>query len=146
MPNITTPACTVSQKCLTNSFIIGSMERKKIGQIQERISSRRLACNPTTQHNVTNLYTKYDYSSFHGLEKSLTKNLRGRTEGRTEGRKDGCTDVNQYTPLFSKRGYNKGKIKSNESNFQSHNLTEFRRYGITNRPNLVKPHFFKTGL
>ena len=40
-PNMTTLACTVSQKSLTKNFIIQSMERKKIGQIQGRISRRR---------------------------------------------------------------------------------------------------------
>ena len=30
----------------------------------------------------------------------------GRTDGRTEGRTEPQTDVNQYTPTFSKRGYN----------------------------------------
>ena len=51
---------------LTKNFIIQSMERKKIGQIQGRISRRRLVCNPTIQHVIINLYTKYDCSSLQG--------------------------------------------------------------------------------
>ena len=46
-PNMNTLACTVSQKSLTKNFIIQSMERKKIEQIQGRISKRRLVRNPT---------------------------------------------------------------------------------------------------
>ena len=47
LPNMTTLASTVSQKSLTKNFIIQSMARKKIGQIQGRISMRRLVCNPS---------------------------------------------------------------------------------------------------
>ena len=43
------------------------MERKKIGQIQGRISRRRLVHNPTTQYNIINLLTKYDYSSLNSF-------------------------------------------------------------------------------
>ena len=46
-------------------LIIQSMERKKIGQILGRISSRRLVCNPTIQH-VINLHNKNDYCSLQG--------------------------------------------------------------------------------
>ena len=45
LPNMTTPACTISQKSLTKNFIIQSMERKKIGQILRRISRERLVRN-----------------------------------------------------------------------------------------------------
>ena len=43
------------------------MERKKIGQIQGRISRRRLVRNPTIQYTIINLHIKYDYSSSHSL-------------------------------------------------------------------------------
>ena len=109
---MTTLACTVSQKSLTKNFIIQSMKRKKIGQIQGRISRRRLVCNPTIQHVIINLYTKYDSSIWQGCgeifdEKVLRKD--GRTEGRTEGRTDGMTDRCKPVyppPTFPKRGYN----------------------------------------
>ena len=67
IPNMNTVACTISQKSLTKIFIIQSMERKKIGQIQERISRRRLVRNPTIQYIIINLQTKYDYSSLHSF-------------------------------------------------------------------------------
>ena len=88
---MTTLACTVSQKSLTKNFIIQSMERKKIGQIKGRISRRRLVCNPTIQHVIINLYTKYDSSSLQGGEIFDEKVLRnyGRTDGRKDGRNDG---------------------------------------------------------
>ena len=75
------------------------MERKKIGQTQGRISRRRLLCNPTIQHVIINLYTKYDFYSLQGCgeifdekEKSLTKKCCGITEGRSDGRAGGRTD------------------------------------------------------
>ena len=70
------------------------MERKKIGQIQGRISRRRLVCNPTIQHVIINLYTKYDSSSLQGCgeifdEKVTELRKDGQREGQTEGRNDG---------------------------------------------------------
>ena len=72
---MTTVACTVSQKSLTKNFIIQSMERKKIGQIQGRISRRRLVRNPTIQYIIINLLTKYDYSSLHSFTEIFDKNF-----------------------------------------------------------------------
>ena len=60
-------ACMVSQKTLKKNFIIQNMERKKIGQIQGRISRRRLVRNPTIQYIIINLLPKYDYSSLHSF-------------------------------------------------------------------------------
>ena len=95
IPNINTLACIVSQKSLTKNFIIQSMERKKIGQIQGRISRRRLVCNPTIQHVIINLYTKYDFSSLQGcgeiFDEKVLRNY-GRTDRRKDGRKDGRND------------------------------------------------------
>ena len=102
---MTTLACTVSQKSLTKNFIIQSIERKKIGQIQGRISRSRLVCNPTIQHVVINLYTTYDFSSLQDCGEIFDETFEG-----TEGRKDGRTDVNQYTPIFAKQGYNKKQV------------------------------------
>ena len=71
------------------------MERKKIGQIQGRISRRRLVCNPTIHHVIINLYTKYDNSSFQGygeiFDEKVLRNY-GRTDGRNDGRNDGRID------------------------------------------------------
>ena len=63
-----TLTCTVSQKSLTKKVIIQSMERKKIGQIQRRISMRKLVCNPTIQYIITNLHTKSDFSTLHSFK------------------------------------------------------------------------------
>ena len=72
------------------NFIIQSIERKKIGQIQERISRRRLVCNPTNTpcHNQY-VYQNMSILACKVLEKSLTKKCYGITEGRTDGRNDG---------------------------------------------------------
>ena len=71
------------------------MERKKIGQIQGRISRRRLVCNPTIQHIIINLYTKYDSSSLQGrgaiFDEKMLWNY-GRMDGQKDGRKDGRND------------------------------------------------------
>ena len=77
------------------------MERKKIEQIQGRISRRRLVCNPTIQHVIINLNTKYDSSSLQGCGEIFDEKVL-RNYGRTDGRKD---SVNQYTPpLFQSGG------------------------------------------
>ena len=55
----------VVEKFLTKKIIILSMERTKIGEIQERISRRRLVLNHTIQQVIINLHPKYDYSSLH---------------------------------------------------------------------------------
>ena len=47
-------------------FIPQSLKGKKIGQLQRRISRRRLVLNPTIQQCFINLATKYDYSRLHG--------------------------------------------------------------------------------
>ena len=59
--------CMLSQNSLKKNFIIQSMERKKIGQIQGRISMRRLVRNPTEEYIIINLHTIYDYSSLHSF-------------------------------------------------------------------------------
>ena len=64
------------------------MERKKIGQIQGRISRRRLVCNPTIQHVIIYLHTKYDSSSLQGCGEIFDEKVL-RNYGRTDGRKDG---------------------------------------------------------
>ena len=83
------------------------MERKKIGQIQGTISRRRLVCNPTIQHVIINLYTKYDLSSLQGrgeiFDKKVLRNY-GRMDGQKDGWTEGRTYVNQYTPHFFKAG------------------------------------------
>ena len=81
------------------------MEIKKIGQIQGRISMRRLVCNPTIWHIIINLCTKYVFSSLHGcgeiFDEKVLRNY-GRMDGRTDGSTDGmtarCKPV--YPPLF----------------------------------------------
>ena len=97
-------ACTVSQKSLTKNFIIQSMERKKIRQIQGRISRRRLVCNPTIQHVIINLYTKYDSSSLQGCGEIFDEKVL-QNYGRTDGMTDRCKPV--YPPLFQSGGINK---------------------------------------
>ena len=67
------------------------MENKKIGQILGRISRRRLVCNPTIQHVIINLYTKYDFSTLQDCGEIFDEKVL-RNYGRTEGQKDGRND------------------------------------------------------
>ena len=83
------------------NFSIQNMERKKIGQIQGRISRRRLVYNHSIQHVVINLYTKYDFSSLQGCGEKVLRNY-GRTDGRKDGITDRCKPV--YPPLFQSKG------------------------------------------
>ena len=81
---MTTLACTVAQKSVTKKFIIQSMERKKIEQIQERISRRRLVRNPTIQCIIINLHTKYDYSSLHSCAEIFDEKFHHSKDGKKE--------------------------------------------------------------
>ena len=89
----------------------GKNKHEKAGS-QSQISRWRLVLNPTIQQVVINLHTKYEHSSLHGCWEIFDKKFSpksGWTEGRnrwTDGRMGGRTDENQYTPTFSKRGYN----------------------------------------
>ena len=66
------------------NFIIQSMERKKIGQIQRRISRRRLVPNPTIQYIIINLHTKYDYSSLHSFTEIFVEKFHHSKYGKKE--------------------------------------------------------------
>ena len=81
---MTTLACTFSEKSLTQNFIIQSMGRKKIGQIQGRISRRRLVRNPTIQYIIINLHTKYDNSSLHSFREIFDENFHHLKYGKKE--------------------------------------------------------------
>ena len=77
-----------------------NLERKKKEQTKGRTNRRMPICNPTIQHVVVDLYTKYEVSILNGcgdiFDEKVLRNYGGRTEGRT--------DVNQYTPHFFKVG------------------------------------------
>ena len=79
-----TLACTVSQKSLTKNFNIQSTERKKIGQIQGRLSRRRLVHNPTIQYIIINLHTKYEYSSLHSFTEIFDEKFHHSKYGKKE--------------------------------------------------------------
>ena len=102
-----TLAFTGSQKSLTKNFIILNMERKKIGQIQQRISMRRLVCDPKIQKVIIYQYTIYDLSCLQGCGEIFDEKVLwnyGRAELRKDRWKDGRKPV--YPPhTFSKRGY-----------------------------------------
>ena len=83
-PNMTALACTVSQKSLTKNFIIQSMERKKIGQMQGRISRKRLVRNPTIHYIIINLSTKYDSSSLHSFTDIYDEKFHHSKYGKKE--------------------------------------------------------------
>ena len=96
------------------------LERKQQEQTKGRTNRRMPSCNPTIQLVVVDLYTKYEASILNGcgdiFDEKVLRNY-GRTDGRTEPR----TDVNQYTPTFSKRGYNNAVTHIHKSIFTERN-------------------------
>ena len=84
IPNVTTLACKCLQKSLTKDYIIQSMERKKIGQIQRRISMRRLVYNTTIQYIIINLHSKYCYSSLHSFTVIFDEKFHYSKYGKNE--------------------------------------------------------------
>ena len=73
---MTTPACIILQKSLSSkNFIIQSLERKKVGQIQRRISMSKLVSkiqyNTSSSTCIPNMNTLTCTVS----QKSLTKNF-----------------------------------------------------------------------
>ena len=60
------------------------MERKKIGQIQGRISRRRLVRNSTIQYIIINLHTKYEYSSLHSFTETFDEKFHHSKYGKKE--------------------------------------------------------------
>ena len=79
------------------------MERKKIRQIEGRISWRRLIRNSMIQYIIINLLTKYDYSSMH----SFTEIFDEKFHHTKYGKKDNWT--------------NTGKNKQEKDDLKSHN-------------------------
>ena len=66
------------------------MERKKIGQMQGRISRRRLVRNPTIQYIIIILLSKYEYSSLHSFTEIFDEKFHyskyGKKIGQIQGR------------------------------------------------------------
>ena len=60
------------------------MERKKSGQIQGRISRRKLVRNPTIQYVIINLHTKYEYSSLHSFTEIFDEKFHHSKYGKKE--------------------------------------------------------------
>ena len=75
------------------------MEGKKIGQMQGRISWRRLVLNPTIQQVVINLRTKYEHSSLHGCGEIFDETFHSSKYGRKEKRTN--TDENRQEKVGS---------------------------------------------
>ena len=60
------------------------MERKKIGQMQGKISRRRLVRISTIRYIIINLLTKYDYSSLHSLTEIFDEKFHHSKYGKKE--------------------------------------------------------------
>ena len=81
---MTTLARTVSQKSLTKKFHHSKYGKKENGQIQGRISRRRLLRNPTIQYIIINLLTKYDYSSSYSFTEIIDEKFHHSKYGKKE--------------------------------------------------------------
>ena len=66
------------------NFIIRSMERKKIGQIQGRISRGKLVRSPTIKYIIINQHTKYEYSSLHSFTEIFDEKFHHSKYGKKE--------------------------------------------------------------
>ena len=98
----------VLEKSLTKNFILESMDEKQTGQIQGRISRRRLVPNPTIQQVIINMHTKYEHSSSGSWEIFDEKCHSSKYE-----RKENST--------------NKGKNKQEKTGSQSHDTTSHHK-------------------
>ena len=58
-----------------------NLERKKKEQIQGRTNRRKPICNPTIQHVIANLYTKFEVSTLNGCGDIFDEHS-GETEKR----------------------------------------------------------------
>ena len=100
IPNLRFLSQTVVEISMTKN-----MERKKKEQIQGRTNWRMPIFNPTIQHVIVNLYTKFEVSILSGcgdiFDEKVLRNY-GRTDGRTDGTTDRCNPV--YPPLFQSGG------------------------------------------
>ena len=85
------------------------MEGKKIGQIKGQIRGEGWFSIPGYNKSSSTCIPNMSILAGMVVEKSLTKNFHQKGDGRKDGRDgrtEGRTDVNQYTPTFSKWGYN----------------------------------------
>ena len=82
IPNLKFLSKMVVQICLTKN-----LERKKKEQIQGRTSRRRSIFNPTIQHVIVNLYTKFEVSNFNGFG-DIFDEKSGKKEKGTNTRKN----------------------------------------------------------
>ena len=156
---MTTLACTLSQKSLTKNFIIQSMERKKIGQIQGRISRRRLVCNPTIQYIIINLHTKYEYSSLHSFTEIFDEKFHhskygkkeiGQIQGRISRRRLVCNPTIQHVIIKLYTKYDSSSLQGcgeifDEKVLRNYGRTDGRTDGMTDRCKPVYPPLFQSG-
>ena len=135
------------------------MERKKIGQIQRRISRRRLVRNPTIHYIIINLHTKYDYSSLHSFTEIFDEKFHhskyGKKEnwtnkGKNEQEKAGLQShnmhviINLYTKDDSSSLHGCGEI-FDEKVLRNYGRTDGRTDGMTDRCKPVYPPLFQSG-
>ena len=83
--------CMVIEKYLTKNVILQSTDGKKIGQIQGKISRRKMVPSPTIQQVILNKHTKYENSSLHGSweifdENVILQSMEGKKIGQIQER------------------------------------------------------------
>ena len=87
---------------MTKNLFIQSVEGKKIGQIQRRIS-RGLVLSSTIKQVVISLQTKYEHSSLHCCLEIFDEKFHSTKYGRRENwqiqRKTRAPQAGQYTPV-----------------------------------------------
>ena len=130
------------------------MERKKIGQIQGRISRRRLVCNPTIQYIIINLLIKYDYSSLHSFTEIFDKKISsfkvwkeiGQIQGRIS-RRLVCNPTIQHVILNLYTKYDSSSLQGCREIIDEKVLQNYRGVdGMTDRCKPVYPPLFQSGV
>ena len=71
-----------------DKFYHSKYGKKKNGQIQGRISMRRLVRNPTIQYIIINLHTKYNYSSLHSFTEIFDEKFHHSKYGKKKRKFD----------------------------------------------------------
>ena len=135
------------------------MERKKIGQIQGRISRRRLVRNPTIQYIIINLLTKYDYSSLHSFTEIFDEKFHHSKYGKKENwtntgknkqeKAEGWFAIPRYSMSSSTFIPNMSllacKVVEKSLTKKCYGRTEGRTDGRTDRCKPVYPPLFQSG-
>ena len=131
-----------------------NLERKKKEQIQGRTNRRRPISNPTIQHVIVNLYTKFEVSNFNAcgdiFDKNLERKKKEQIQGRTNRRMPICNPTIQLVVVNLDTKYEVSILNGCGDIFDEKVLRKDGRTEGRTEPrtdvNQYTPHFFKAGV